>query len=56
MTEHEHTPPIPRDAAQWLCPGKITIVVDGQRFVRTWDEARHLAAEIIASLEMEYRP
>lgn len=56
MTEHPHTPPIPSDAAQWLCPGKITIIVDGHRFVRTWDEAHALATAITEQLQLEVKP
>jgi len=55
MTEHEHMPPIVRDGAQWLCPGKIKITITGDKVVRTWEEAMALVQGITEVLQLEYR-
>lgn len=53
MTEHDHTPPIIRDGAQWLTDNQLKITIDGHVFVRTWDESMRLAKSIVEALQLE---
>ena len=56
MSDHDHMPTIQRDGASWLSQGKVTVVVDGHKFVRSWDEAQRLAMAIFDVLQLEARP
>ena len=53
MTEHEHTPPIHRYTARWLCPGKVVLVIDGKEVPARKDDALQLALAITEVLQLE---
>lgn len=54
MTDnHPHMPPIIKNTASYLSPGKIVIVVGGHMHVLTRDEAMSLAMSLVDVLQLE---